>query len=238
MPARVWRAAAAACVAAVLGCGAPAPSGRAGYVVVDAGHTRGHPGAVSPDGHLEYDYNLQFADALAAALATGGARVARTAADGREIALADRAVGHPDADLFVAIHHDSMQQVWIDQGRQRDFRGYSIFVSEKNSRYAQSLSCARAIGAQMIAAGEAPSLYHQVSIPGEGRPLVDRPLGIHRYDDLVVLKTAPVPAVLIEVGVIANPDEQVRLRDPATVRRQADAVARGIAACLPQRPPR
>ena len=97
-----------------------------------------------------------------------------------------------------------MQQKYIDAGRQREFAGFSIFVSQRNPRYEESLRCAKAIGEALVAAGEKPSLYHAEPIAGENRPLLDRRLGVHRFDGLAVLKTATMPAVLVEAGVIVN----------------------------------
>ena len=201
-------------------------------VTVDTGHTPLRPGAVSPGGRIEYRFNLDLSDALARHLQTLGVDVSRVAADGQEIELRQRTQVAPQAELFVSIHHDSIQQAWIDAGRRKEFSGYSLFVSEKNPDYAKSLRCARAIGEKIRAAGEHPSLYHATPIPGENRPLIDEALGIHRFDDLVVLKTASMPAVLIEAGVIANPDEEVRLARPDTVERLAGAIAQGILDCM------
>lgn len=208
-----------------------ASSAGAAHIVVDTGHTPKRPGATGASGRVEYQYNLELTAALTQALNAAGQRVTRVSADGEEIALKERATRTPDADLFVSIHHDSMQQEWIDAGRRREFAGFSIFVSEKNPRYAQSLHCARTIGEEMLVAGEKPSLYHATPIPGENRPFIDARLSIHRFDDLVVLRTAPMPAVLIEAGVIANPDEEIRLAQPQTIKRLAAAIARGIQAC-------
>lgn len=207
------------------------PSAYAAYIVVDTGHTVRHPGAMGANGRAEYAYNLDMTNALANDLISVGDRVLRVGADGREIKLEDRATRAPDADLFVSIHHDSMLQAWIDAGRNREFSGYSIFVSEKNRHYRKSLECARKIGERLQAAGERPSLYHATPVAGENRPLLDARLGIHRFDDLVVLKTAPIPAVLVEVGVIANPDEAVRLGEPQVVRGIARAISLGILDC-------
>lgn len=203
----------------------------AAHIVVDTGHTAQRPGATGASGRVEYLYNLDLSAALAGDLSAAGYRVSRVSDDGQEIALKDRATRHPDAALFVSIHHDSMQQAWIDAGRRREFAGFSIFVSEKNPYYAQSLRCARAIGEEMLVAGEKPSHYHATPIPGENRPLIDSRLSIHRFDDLVVLRTAPIPAVLVEAGVIANPDEETRLARPLTIKLLAAAIARGIRAC-------
>jgi N-acetylmuramoyl-L-alanine amidase len=203
----------------------------AAYIVVDTGHTPQRPGATGASGRVEYLYNLDLSAAVAQDLQAYGDHVARTSADGKEIALQDRSTHSPGADLFVSIHHDSLQQAWIDAGRRRDYRGYAIFVSQLNPHYEESLRCAKAIGEQMLAAGEKPSLYHATPIKGENRPLLDQRLGIHRFDDLVVLKTAPMPAVLVEAGVIANPGEETRLRNPATIARIAQAISKGIEAC-------
>ncbi len=40
-----------------------------------------------------------------------------------------------------------------------------------------------------------------------GRPWADEANGVYFYDNLVVLKTSTVPAVLFEAGVIVHPDE-------------------------------
>jgi N-acetylmuramoyl-L-alanine amidase len=201
------------------------------YIAVDTGHTPLHSGAVGASGRVEYLYNLEMSNALAKDLTTHGDRVSRTSADGQEITLQERATKAPDADLLISIHHDSMLQEWIDAGRRREFSGYSIFVSPKNTHYEQSLNCAKKIGEQMLAIGEKPSLYHATPIQGENRPLIDKRLGVHQYDDLIVLKTAPIPAVLVEIGVIANPDEEQRLRKPDTIQRIAKAIAIGIHRC-------
>jgi N-acetylmuramoyl-L-alanine amidase len=42
-----------------------------------------------------------------------------------------------------------------------------------------------------------------------------------------------MPAVLVEAGVIVNPAEEARLRDPRLRARMARAIASGVLACLP-----
>jgi N-acetylmuramoyl-L-alanine amidase len=55
---------------------------------------------------------------------------------------------------------------------------------------------------------------------------------VHYYDNLVVLKTARMPAVLLEAGVIVNRDEETRMRSAETRRAIAAAVAAGLRTCL------
>ena len=81
-----------------------------------------------------------------------------------------------------------------------------------------------------MAAGEKPSLYHAEPIAGENRLALDRRLGVHRFDGLAVLKTATMPAVLVEAGVIVNPDDEARWRGPTPSNAWR---ARSPMACTP-----
>ncbi|MHA3903888.1 N-acetylmuramoyl-L-alanine amidase family protein [Castellaniella sp. WN] len=213
----------------VLCCGWPA---HAAHILVDAGHGPERPGATGASGRAEYRYNRDLAAALARALAALGDRTTRAEGIGADIPPARRAAGAPDADLLVSIHHDSAQARYLLAGHQAEFAGYSIFVSALNPHPGRSLRCARDIGSHLRAAGERPSEYHAEPVEGENHPFIDRRLGIHRYDALAVLRTAPMPAVLVEAGVIVNPREEARLGTPETIARLARAIARGAHGCL------
>jgi N-acetylmuramoyl-L-alanine amidase len=54
---------------------------------------------------------------------------------------------------------------------------------------------------------------------------------VYFYDNLVVLKTATVPAVLLEAGVIVNRDEERDLASAARRALTADAVLQGLQQC-------
>lgn len=201
-------------------------------VLIDPGHSPARPGATSAHGHPEHGYNRRFVDRLVAVLQRQGVRVLRSDEVGAELSLTDRTARSGDARLFLSIHHDSIQQDWIDRGWRRHFHGYALFVSMRNPASEASLACATRLGDALNAAGEQPSRYHETPIPGENRPMLDRARGVHRFDDLVVLRTSRVPAVLVEVGVIAHPDDAVRLADPLVVERLARAIASGVLDCL------
>lgn len=202
-------------------------------VIVDVGHSAQAPGSTSAYGRPEYGFNAQLGRLLVSALRARG--VDARLREGHAT-LTGRTAGTDGAQLFVSIHHDSIQQAWLDQGRREEFSGFSVFVSAKNPAFEKSLMCARRVGRAMAADGERPSLYHATPILGENRPLLDKPNGVHRYDNLVVLKAARSPAILIEAGVIVNPHEDRRLGEPATAQRLAGAMADGIAGCLAQAP--
>jgi N-acetylmuramoyl-L-alanine amidase len=112
------------------------------------------------------------------------------------------------------------------------FSGFSLFVSRLNGYTEQSLKCASAIGAAMRKAGFIPSRYHADPIVGENRPFADEANGVHYFDNLAVLKTASIPALLFEAGVIVNRDEELRMRDPAVRKRIVESIMAGAGACL------
>jgi len=161
-------------------------------------------------------------------------------ADGKMEHLSARTAAAARADFFLSLHHDSTQlqfiEIWDYEGVERlfsdRFAGFSLFVSRDNVDPEASLRCASAIGAALRARGFTPSLYHADPIPGEAKPFADKKNGVHYYDNLVVLKTARTPAVLLEAGVIVNRDEELRMLRPETHRRMALAVAEALSRCL------
>jgi N-acetylmuramoyl-L-alanine amidase len=219
---------------------APLAADGAPLVAVDVGHFLAEPGALSARGRPELEFNRELAERVAAALAGHGLGVVVVGADGNMSVLSRRTAAARDADLFLSVHHDSVQphylEEWSHDGETRRFSdrfaGFSLFVSRRNPDLPASLACASAIGAGLRAAGFAPSLYHAEPIPGESKPFADRANGVHYFDNLVVLHTAARAAVLFEAGVIVNRDEELRLRDPAAQGRIAGAVAAGVAKCL------
>jgi N-acetylmuramoyl-L-alanine amidase len=217
-----------------------APAAIAAGVAVDVGHYLAKPGVISARGVTEFEYNLQLSREIAEALQRAGHRVLLIGADGLSENLGSRAPRAAGMDLFLSIHHDSVQprflSVWEVGGEQLlfsdRFAGFSLFVSRLNARSEASLRCASAIGAAMRTAGFIPSRYHADPIVGENRPFADEANGVHYFDNLAVLKTASIPALLIEAGVIVNRDEELRMRDPAVRNRIVESIVAGAGACL------
>ncbi len=134
------------------------------------------------------------------------------------------------ADLFVSIHHDSVRERYLPVAGK--FSGYSLFVSRHNPQVDKSVACASAIGAELRAAGFAPSRYHADPVLGEARPFADEANGVHFFDNLAVARSARMPALLVEAGVIVNPEEELRMRAPEVRRRIAQSIAAGVRRCL------
>jgi len=198
---------------------------------VDVGHYHAEPGVISASGIPEFEFNLKLALQTKEELQRHGLAVRMIGEKGDFVLLNHRTRAAAGADLFVSIHHDSMREHLLPTRRDA-LAGFSLFVSRNNPHADKSLACASAIGAQMRAAGFTPSRYHADPVIGENRPFADEPNGVHFYDNLAVGKTAAMPSVLVEAGVIVNRHEEQRMLDPAVRARIARAVAQGVAACL------
>ena len=222
----------------VLALGAEIDLGRKRVVAIDVGHTRASPGAISATGHPEYEFNLRVAKLVETKLKTTGTiePVVISSEKSRTLPERTRIAAERNADLFVSIHHDSAQDKYVEE-LERDraeqkfaerFSGYSVFVSYKNPQFEESLKLARRIGIAMTANGFKFAKHHAEAIRGENRPIIDPNAGVYAFDDLVVLKTATMPAVLVECGVIVNPKDEQALLDEKCQASIADAIVRGI----------
>jgi len=200
-------------------------------IAVDVGHYHAEPGVISYSGTAEFEFNLRLASELRKKLEEDGMRVRMIGDKGNLIFLNHRTRAAKGADLFLSIHHDSTREYLLP--RRAEFAGFSLFISRLNPQPQKSLACASAIGEELRAAGMTPSRYHADPVIGENRPFADELNGVHFYDNLGVAKTAKMPAVLVEAGVIINRDEEARMNDPAVRKGIADAIARGVKRCLP-----
>lgn len=211
-------------------------------VAIDVGHTRSSPGAISVTGIPEYEFNLRLAKKLEETLKatnrdSGPTILPFIISSEKPMTLFARtkiAAGR-NADLFISIHHDSAQDQYLEErevnGQEQrfteKFSGYSVFVSRKNARYEESLDLAKRIGRELQRYFHFAQHHHE-KIAGENRPYADEEAGVYAFDDLVVLKTASMPAVLVECGVIVNPKEEKELLTDARQVTTVAAIVRGI----------
>jgi N-acetylmuramoyl-L-alanine amidase len=197
---------------------------------VDVGHYAAEPGVISAGGVPEFEYNLALALDVKAELEKLQIQTRLIGDKGDYAVLHHRTRDAHGADLFVSIHHDSVKESLLP--RANEFAGFSLFISKFNPRVDRSLACASAIGAKLRAAGFTPSRYHADPVLGAPRPFADEANGVHWYDNLAVGRTAAMPSVLVEAGVIVNRDEERRMQDPEVRRRIAAAIAGGARECL------
>lgn len=227
------------CIAYGLALATSAGSDLKPRVALDIGHSIKQPGAYSARGVGEYYFNLTIAEAVLRSLKQSGEVEAFIInPQGKSISLAERTrqAANKRATLFLSIHHDSVQRRYVKEWKvdgkthlySDKFSGFSVFVSRKNRKFAQSQRLGRFLSEAMLARGFSPTLHHAEKIPGEGRNLLDKDLGLYEFEDLIVLKTAAMPAVLLECGVIINRSEETSLQKPEIQQRIADAATEAI----------
>jgi N-acetylmuramoyl-L-alanine amidase len=219
------------------------PSPRPGkrVIVIDPGHGGRDPGAAGALSR-EKDLTLATARALKARLErTGRYQVVLTRSSDVYIPLDQRVsvARRAGADLFISMHADSD----VD----RTVRGASVYtLSEKGVDRAARRVMSR------------DDWFRDMSLPGRdpavdrilldltqratsnrsaafARLLIDDLDGrttllqrSHRDAGFVVLLAPDVPAVLLEMGFITNPDDELRLNDPARRAQLVEGVSLAV----------
>jgi len=193
-------------------------------VVLDVGHTAEAPGAISARNVPEYDFNLRLATHLEQSLIEDGFNKTVLLVTGgsarpslfKRVAKANGL----SANLLVSIHHDSVPdsllENWEFEGKESHFSdrfsGHSIFVSYENPHLNGSLLFGHLLGNELKDRGLQYARQYTQPIMGRyQRELVDPDAGVYRYDQLIVLKEAQVPAVLFEAGSIINREEELQM---------------------------
>jgi N-acetylmuramoyl-L-alanine amidase len=210
-------------------------------VVVDVGHTVRVPGALSARGVYEYEFNLRLAKEVAQKLKDSGFErtVLLITSEAPRLGLFKRAerANALGADLFLAIHHDSvpdqLMEKWEYEGATRGyndrFLGHSLFMSYDNPQRGRSLEFAKLLGAQLKSQGLKYTPHYTERFMGSRRrELVDAETGVYRYDQLVVLRSTRMPAVLLEAGSIVNRNEEIELEKPERRGLITDSAAKAV----------
>lgn len=207
-------------------------SAQAAVIVVDIGHSKTAQGSVSATGYGEFLYNRALSVEIIRFLRANGHQVDVLNLDGSITSLSARPARASalKADLFVSIHHDSIQKSLMS--RRENYRGYSVWASGSHASARASLACGTTIASTMKEAGMIPGLFHADKIQGEGHQLLNAAIGLYRRDNLAVLRLSKTPAVLIEAGVIVNPIEEAWLNSPKVRTAIARAIASGIDTCV------
>lgn len=208
-------------------------------VVIDAGHGGRDVGASGAVGY-EKDVNLAAALALADQLGrTGRYKVVLTRRSDVYVPLEDRVrvAQRAGADLFISLHSDSAPET--------NLKGASVYtLSDKASQRAAKFVSgddwfmkASLTGDQGVrdilfdltqrATRNRSAVFAQTLVSSiEGKAPMLRQS--HRDAGFMVLLAPDVPAVLLEMGFVNNPEDEARLRDPAARARLMRAVTAAI----------
>ncbi len=185
-------------------------------VMLDPGHGGFDPGAVGPTGLREKDVTLAVCKILASKL-VGACEVRLTRAEDRALGenenrdLAGRVAlaNNWPADVFISIHCNSGPPA---------AKGMEVFTSPGQGK-------SDVIAEAIVKAWEA-------AFPGA---VVRKDLSDGDSDKearYYVLMNTKMPAVLVELAFISNPQEERLLKDPAWQDKAASAIAAGLARAL------
>jgi len=208
-------------------------------VVIDAGHGGKDVGAQGAAGY-EKDVNLAAALTLTDQLNRSGRyKVVLTRGTDVYVPLESRVriAQRAGADLFISLHSDSAPET--------NLKGASVYtLSDKASQRATQFVSrddwfmkASLTGDQGVrdilfdltqrATRNRSAVFAQTLVTNiEGKAPMLR--HSHRDAGFMVLLAPDVPAVLLEMGFVNNPEDEARLRDPAARGRLMQAVAQAI----------
>ncbi|MBX3650599.1 MAG: N-acetylmuramoyl-L-alanine amidase [Burkholderiales bacterium] len=231
------------------------PSERLITIVIDPGHGGEDPGAVGRRGTLEKNVTLAISQKLKERIDNEPNMRAVLTRDGDFFIPLHRRVAKARqvrADLFVSIHADAFIKPSAN--------GSSVFaLSERGATSAAASWLAKRendadliggvnLGIQdpylkqtLLDLSQTASINDSLKL---GRAVLQEMGGINRLHKnyveqagFAVLKAPDIPSILIETAFISNPDEELKLRNPAYQNRMADAIFTGIKRYFSKNPP-
>ena len=182
---------------------------RGKLIVLDPGHGASDPGAIGPRGTYEKQLNLALGLKVKAILEQAGARVVMTRqtdvdlstpdmSDRDELRARTMVANNRKADVFVSIHHNSSASM--------DMTGTTTYYYRKSAYDAVLAQC---LQNAMARAGGLDNI------------------GV-RTANFFVVKNTWMPAALLEVGFISNPQEEQTLNSPAFQQKMAVSIVAGL----------
>jgi N-acetylmuramoyl-L-alanine amidase len=210
------------------------------HIVIDPGHGGADPGAIgSTDGVLEKDVALRTGLALRDQLAaTGRYQVIMTRDEDRFVPLPDRLqiARQGQGELLISLHADSLVIM-------PEVSGAAIYTLAESAAVDGSAPLAAkenrsAILARIDLSGQedfAPEISTDLARRKLAELLMQELNGATRMArrrpveaGFVVLRSADMPSVLIELGYLSNPADEHALAGDARIARLAAAIARAV----------
>ena len=182
---------------------------RGKLIVLDPGHGGTDPGAIGPRRSYEKNLNWSITQQVKTILERAGSTVLLTrpgdvdltpasASDRDELRVRTMVANNRKADIFVSIHHNSSVN--------SDLNGTSTYYYPKTPYDAMLAQC---LQSAMVRGGGLENI------------------GI-RTANFFVVKNAWMPAALLEIGYISNPQEEQLLNSPAFQQKMALAIVAGM----------
>ncbi|MFC2336813.1 MAG: N-acetylmuramoyl-L-alanine amidase [Negativicutes bacterium] len=183
-------------------------------IVLDPGHGGEDPGAIGPTGVTEKSITLRVAETAQALLEEAGAKVIMTRTEDTEVSPKHRQATDIDelqarcdiankagADIFISIHMDS-------------------FVNRKAGGTTSYYYAKGSAASRKLAAAIQDAVVKEIGTESRGV----------KSCNFYVVRHTKMPAILLEVAFVSNPQEEKLLDSDIGVKHAAVGLARGIAA--------
>ena len=221
-------------------------------IVIDPGHGGAETGAIGPGGVQEKELTLQLARDLAGKLGRLGVQTVLTRNEDTLVQLDARPAlaNQNKADLFVSIHLNS--SLGANAANAHGTETYFLSPQASDTRAARAAAAENAPPAAASTAAGVPPAAEQKDVDlilwdlaqsrhmAESQRLANMIQGEFNQElqlkdrgvkqaPFRVLVGAAMPAVLVELGFISNPEEEKKLQDPAYQDQLVEALTRAIA---------
>ncbi|MFQ5767089.1 MAG: N-acetylmuramoyl-L-alanine amidase [Acidobacteriota bacterium] len=206
-------------------------------IVLDPGHGGPEEGGRGPTGLLEKDVTLEVCRRLRTRLEYRGYKVLLTREGDLDLSLDERTAlaNNNKADLFISIHVNASpssrargaETYYLSLDRAaRDGQERKLHSDDGKDRTESNLKMILWDMAQTSQLRESSLLAE--SIQEDFNRVLQLPDRGVKQAPLRVLVGALMPAVLVEIGFISNPEEEIRLQDPLFLDQIVDSLARSI----------
>jgi len=207
---------------------------------VDPGHGGEDHGAKGAKGLKEKDAVLGLAGALVRELGEAGMEARLTRDTDAFVPLWDRArlANQAGADLFISLHLNAAD---ARQAKGSEVYFLSLGAGDRDAAQiaAQENGAAgRPADPENVVAGILDDLAQEAYLRDSERLAVAIQAQLNRLGGIkqrgvkqapfVVLRGAAMPAVLVETVFISNPREEAKLKDPAFLKKAAQAITLGV----------
>jgi len=211
-------------------------------IMIDPGHGGKDPGAQGVHGLTEKDVNLRFGRILGEALQKKGFHVIYTRTTDTFVPLETRTemANSKGADLFVSIHCNAhgdadssgLETYSLNLANSRDavrVAARENAASQKKISDLQAILTDLMLSAKTVESKDLAGLVQKRAISGVRKSYSTRDRGPHEAPFFVLIG-ANMPAVLVELGYITNPEDAKRLASDAYMQVLAQGMVEGIAA--------
>lgn len=182
-------------------------------IAIDPGHGGSDSGAIGPTGIMEKSVTMRVSRELKRLLEAEGAQVVLTRTGDTEVSEKGAAAtsveelqarcdvaNKANADIFLSIHADAFTN--------REVKGTTAYYYEKGTKQSR-----------LLADSVRTALIDSIGTVDRGTQTCN----------FYVVKHTDMPAILVEISFISNPDEEKMMNSEAGVKKIARGIADGIA---------